>query len=379
MRRRAVVPILVILAGLTALSAPAFPALARYGALPRKADGPVTVLLAGVDVHYDETAAVWPYPATPEDYSQRTDTIMLAQFRPDGTANLLSIPRDTWVNLPGSGWGKINGANVKGGPDLLVEAVQDLTGVRVDAYTLLSLNALRALTDAAGGVTLDVPQRMKYDDNAGHLHIDLQPGRQHLSGQQAEGFLRFRHDGLGDIGRVARQQSYLTALVGRSKSPLNWWRLPAMVGAIHQNTKSDLTRTEVGALLGAALSGLKVNMHTVPGTFGGGGTWLPDRAALHTLIHEQFRDPNDPRALTVAVVNTAAPDGSARRLKAHLEELGYQDVRIAEEARAAASTTVSGKAAATVLRDVGHGQVTQQGGIPGADVTVRLGSDTPAN
>ncbi|GAA5512956.1 polyisoprenyl-teichoic acid--peptidoglycan teichoic acid transferase TagU [Deinococcus carri] len=378
--RRAVLLILVVLAGLVALLAPAFPALTRYGALPHKADGPVTVLLAGVDVDYDDKSGMWPWPAKPEQYDQRTDTIVLAQVRPDGTANLLSIPRDTWVNLPGWGWSKINAANPHGGPELLVRSVEDLTGIRVDAYSLLSLNALRALTEAAGGVTLDVPQRMKYDDNAGKLHIDLQPGRQHLSGQQAEGFLRFRHDGMGDIGRVARQQTYLTALVGQIKSPLNWWRLPAMVGALDQNTKSNLTRQEVGALLGAALGGVKVNMHTVPGSFGGGGTWLPDRAALRALVAENFRDPNDPRALTVAVVNLAAPDGSARRLRTRLEELGYQDVRIAEEPRTdGVPTTVSGAAAASVLRDVGHGEVTRQGGVPGADVTVRLGSDTPAN
>ena len=376
--RRAVLLVLVILAGLVAFAAPAFPALTRYGALPHKADGPVNILLAGVTPNYP-ASPVWPYPAAPEDYTGLTDTIVLAQFRPDGTVNLLSIPRDTWVNIPGWGFGKINGANPHGGPQMLVNAVESLTGVPVDGYALLSLHAVRSLTDAAGGVTLDVPKRMKYDDNAGRLHIDLQPGRQHLNGQQAEGFLRFRHDGLGDIGRVARQQTYLTALVGQIKNPLNWWRLPGMVSALHQNTKSNLTREEVGALLGAALSGLKVNMHTVPGNFGGGGTWIPDRVALQALMREHFRDPNDPRTLTVAVVNKAAPDGSARRLKARLEELGYQDVRIAYETRSDAPTTITGTDAAAVLRDVGHGQVAQMDGVPGADVTVRLGNDTPAN
>ncbi|WP_034384039.1 LCP family protein [Deinococcus sp. YIM 77859] len=376
--RRAVLLVLILLAGLVALAAPAFPALTRYGTLPRKADGPLNILLAGVDVNYDASAAVWPYPALPEDYSQRTDTIVLAQVRPDGTANLLSIPRDTWVNIPGWGWSKINAANPHGGPELLVEAVEDLTGLPVDAYALLSLNAVRALTDAAGGVTLDVPARMKYDDNAGHLHIDLYPGRQRLNGQQAEGFLRFRHDGLGDIGRVERQQAYLTALLQQVKHPLNVWRLPQMAAAIDHNTKTNLTRQEVGALLGALLSGLKVNTYTVPGSFGGGGTWLPDRAALAGLIQQHFLDPQDPRTLRVAVVNVGAPDGSARRLQEKLEGLGYQHVVISNGPRAATTTTVSGQAAAAVLRDVGHGQLSQEASLPGADVTVRLGPDTPA-
>jgi LCP family protein required for cell wall assembly len=377
--RRAVLVLLIVLAGLVALAAPAFPALARYGALPRQANGPVTVLLAGVTPDYDNTAPVWPYPAKAEDYTGLTDTIVLAQVRPDGTANLLSIPRDTWANIPGWGFGKINGANVHGGPEMLVAAVQNLTGVRVDAYVLLSLNALRSMTKAAGGVTLDVPQRMLYRDVAGGLNIDLQPGRQRLSAEQAEGFLRFRKDGMGDIGRVARQQLFLSALTGRVKNPLNWWRLPGMVGALDRNTKSDLTRAEVGALLGAALSGPKVNMYTVPGDFGGGGTWVPDRAALAGLVAGQFRDPNDPRALKVAVLNAGAPGGSARRLRERLVGLGYQNVWVDNAPGAAAATTVSGAAAASVLRDVGYGQVTAAASLPGADVTVRLGSDTPAN
>lgn len=375
--RRAALVLLTVLAGLVALAAPAFPALSRYGALPRTADGPVNVLLAGVDVAYDDAAPVWPYPPKPEAYDQRTDTLMLAQVRPDGAVKLLSIPRDTWVNIPGHGWSKINAANTQGGPELLVRTVQELTGVRVDGHVLLSLGALRALTEAAGGVTLDVPERMKYDDNAGGLHIDLQPGRQHLSGEQVEGFLRFRHDGLGDIGRVARQQAFLTALTNRLKNPLHWWRLPGMVGALHQNARSDLTREEVGALLGAALRGPRLSTYTVPGDFGG-PTWVPDRAALAALIAEQFRDPNDPRRLRVAVLNVGAPDGSARQLRDQLMGLGYQNVWIADAPRADVGTTVSGPAAEQVLRDVGHGQLSQDAGAPGADVTVRLGTDTPA-
>lgn len=245
--RRPLVITLLVLAGLLALVSPAIPALLRYGTLPRKADRPLNVVLAGMDVDYDWTASTWPYPPKPLDFTTRTDTLMLAQVHPDGKVNLLSIPRDTWVNIPGYGWGKINGANVHGGADMLMNTVQQFTGVPVDGYVFMSLSAVRDLTNAAGGVTVDVPTRMKYDDNAGHLHIDLQPGRQHLNGEQAEGFLRFRHDSLSDIGRVGRQQMFMTALLGRVKNPLNAWRLPAMVGAMNRNTKSNLTRAQVGA------------------------------------------------------------------------------------------------------------------------------------
>lgn len=369
---------LVVLAGLVALSAPAWPAAARYGALPRTPERPITLLLAGVTPNYDEAAPVWPYPAKPEDYTGLTDTIVLAQLRPDGSAKLLSIPRDTWMNVPGYGWGKINGANPHGGPDMLVGAVQSLTGVKPDAYVFLSLYAVRALTDAAGGVTLDVPQRMKYDDNAGHLHVDLQPGRQRLNGVQAEGFLRFRKDNLGDIGRVARQQLFLSALMGQVKNPLNVWRLPMMVGAVDRNMKTNLTREQVAGILGAALKGPKVQMHTVPGDFGARGSWVPDRAALGALVAQHFRDPNDPHSLRVGVVNVDAPDGSAARTKARLEADGYANVQIVSEPRGPARTTISGAQAQRLQGELGFGQVTAEPAAPGTDVTIRLGNDTPA-
>ncbi|MBB5378253.1 LCP family protein required for cell wall assembly [Deinococcus metalli] len=380
MRARVVVG--VVLAAVVAVAAPAAPFLARYGAWPQRPDRPVTVLLAGVAPRYDDTAPVWPWPAKPEDYSGNTDTILLAQARPDGQVNLLSIPRDSWMNIPGWGYGKINGANPHGGPDMLIAAVQKLTGVHVDGYAFVSLYALRALTDAAGGITLDVPSRMKYDDNAGHLHIDLQPGPQHLNGVQAEGFLRFRHDNLGDIGRVARQQLFLKALAGQVKRPWNWWRVPLMLSAVDRNTKSGLDKQTMGALLGAAAGGMKLQTSTVPGTFGYQGAasvWNVDQAALDALVAKSFRDPNDPRFLNVAVVNVDAPDGSARRLKTRLEELGYRNVSIANGPRGPAATTISGTLAGRVQRDVGHGSVAATAGVPGADVTVRLGSDTPAN
>nr|WP_217609666.1 LCP family protein [Deinococcus sp. GbtcB9] len=379
--RTPVVVGLVVLAGVGAVLSPAAPFLARYGTLPRKADGPVNLVLAGVDVEYNDRVKVWPYPPVADPYVGRTDTIMLAQAWPDGRVNLLSIPRDSWVNVPESGWGKINGANRSGGPEGLMRAVQDLTGLPVDGYALLSLNAVPALTDAAGGVTVDVGQAMKYDDNAGNLHIDLKPGRQRLNGEQMVGFLRFRHDNLGDIGRIARQQQFVAALGAQVRNPLNVWRLPLMVAAIDRNMKSNLTRSQVAALMGAGLSGVKIGTHQVPGNFGYRGAasvWEVDRAALGTLIAKHFRDPNDPRSLGVAVVNTDAPDGSARRLKERLEGLGYANVWIVNETRGPAKTTASGEAAARVLRDVGFGTVSDQPLASGADVTVRLGSDTPA-
>ncbi|WP_291425946.1 LCP family protein [Deinococcus sp.] len=381
--------ILLALAGLTALLSPAVPALLRYGTLPHKAQGPINLVLAGMDVDYDWKAPVWPYPAKPLDFKTRTDTLMLAQIRPDGQINLLSIPRDTWVDIDGYGWGKINSANKhaaeaspddpEAGPRALMTSVQKLTGVPVDGYLFLSLSAVRDLTNAAGGVRVDVPQRMKYDDNAGHLHIDLHPGPQNLSGEQAEGFLRFRHDGMSDIGRVGRQQAFISALSNKLRSPLNWWRLPGAAGAINRNTRSGLTRTQVGELLGAVLSGPKINALTLPGRFGQGGTWVVDRPVLGQLVQQHFRDPSDPRNQTISVVNLAAPAGSATRLKSRLEASGYASVQIAEEPRHETATTISGTGANRVRQTLGFGSVSNEAPTTGAEITIRLGNDTPPN
>lgn len=385
--RRVLALLLIVLAGLVALLSPAFPALLRYGAWPQTGSKPLNVIVAGIDVDYDWSAATWPYPARPLDFTYRTDTLLLAQVRPDGTVKLLSIPRDSWVPIVGwrgSSLGKVNSANMHGGPEMVKKTVQGLTGIQPDGYVFLTLNALRAVIEAAGGVTVDVPKRMKYDDNAGNLHIDLQPGVQHLNGEQAEDFLRFRHDDLGDIGRVARQQAFLASLSQRLRSPVNAWRLPRVVAALHANTKSDLTRDQMGELLGAVLKGPKINSYTVPGDFGWAGStsiWAVDQGQLGSLLTEQFRDPSDPHGLRVLILNADAPNGSARALKARLEALGYRNVSTANDLRPTPTTTVEGGTPAareTVLRDIGHGAAAPSAPAGGSDLTVRLGRDTPA-
>ena len=377
--RRAPLVLALVLAGLMAYLAPALPALARFGALPRAPERPVTVLLAGVTPKY-----AGYHTRAPEDYGGLTDTLMVAQFRPgEDVLRLLNIPRDTWLNVPGWGWGKINGANVHGGPQLLVGAVEQVTGLRLDGYALVNLQALRDVVDAAGGVTLTVPEVMRYSDTAAGLNIDLKPGRQRLTGEQAEGFMRFRHDGLGDIGRVGRQQAFMAALSGRLASPLGVLRLPAVLGAAERNTRSSLTREDAAHLFYALLQRPKLSTTLLPGSFGAGGTWTPDRAAMQRLAQGDFAS-GDPRDLSVALVNVDAPDGSARRLKARLEGLGYRNVWIAPGARHAATTVIhaSGPAGAAreLQRDVGFGRVLtgDDAEVSGADLTVRLGSDTPA-
>lgn len=382
---------LLLLVSLVLLLAPAAPAMWRYGGLPLPAKRPINVLLAGVTPVYPP-GPVWPYPAAPEDFSGLTDTIVLLQVQPDGKAHTLSIPRDSWVEIPGHGPSKINSSNARGGPELLVETVQNLTGLNIDGYALLSLSAARAITDAAGGVPILIDQDMKYDDDAGHLHIDLQRGLHTLNGEQMEGYLRFRKDGMGDIGRVARQQKFLTAFERHLNTPQHAWRWPMVVGALHANTKSNLERQHVGAIVAAALRGPTLQTHMVPGNFGDSGTWAVNRPELRKLVDAHFssmplqtefgptnpfnaRKSPDPH-MQILVLNAGAPAGSAGRVADNLRSLGFQNVEASNAERQQTHSTFQGLGAQQLQTAMGFGRV-QSGKPEAADLVIYLGRDLP--
>lgn len=373
-----VLVVLLVLAGLTAWLAPAVPTLTKYAALPTAPETTRTFLVAGVSPTY-----VGHHQAAPEDFTGLTDTIMMVQLRAnEPVVRLMSVPRDTWVDLPQRGMSKINAAS-NAGPQGLVSAVRNLTGVPIDGYVLLSLDALRDVTDAAGGVTVDVKEDMKYTDTAAKLYIDFRPGRQRLDGRQAEAYLRFRHDRLGDIGRVARQQEFIGALRRQLLSPLGLLRVPSVVAALGENVRTNLSREDVSEVLGALLRGPTVEPHLLPGHFGG-VVWVPEDDEIRALVRDKFSleaVAGDPRALKIAIVNVNAPAGSARRLQEKLQALGYANVTIGNGDGDRQRTTLlaSDKQAAERLRsDLGYGRIVLGGvGESDADLTVRLGADVP--
>ncbi|PYE48693.1 LytR family transcriptional attenuator [Deinococcus yavapaiensis KR-236] len=370
--------VLLVLAGLTAWSAPAVPTLTKYAALPKAPETTRTFLVAGVSPRY-----VGYHQAAPEDYTGLTDTIMLVQLRAnEPTIRMLNVPRDTWVELPERGMSKINAAS-NFGPDELVNAVRNLTGVSVDGYVLLSLNALREVTDAAGGVTVDVKEPMKYTDTAAKLYIDFQPGRQHLDGRQAEAYLRFRYDRLGDIGRVGRQQEFVGALQRQLLSPLGLLHVPNVVAALGSNVRTSLSREDVAEVFGALLRRPTLEPHLLPGHFGG-MVWIPEDDKIQTLVHDKFAleaVAGDPRALKIAIVNVSAPAGSARRLQEKLQGLGYVNVTIGNgdgDRNRTTLLTTDKKAAERLRDDLGYGRIVLGGvGEAGADLTIRLAADFP--
>jgi LCP family protein required for cell wall assembly len=147
----------------------------------------------------------------------RTDSIILVHV-PSGSGKpaLISLPRDSYVPIPGHGYNKINAAFSIGGPKLLVQTIEQVTGVRIDGYVEIGFGGFASVVDSVGGVDICVPRNMK-DAYAG---INLKAGCQTLDGANALGYVRARYsDPLGDIGRVARQRQFLSAIMHKALSP----------------------------------------------------------------------------------------------------------------------------------------------------------------
>src|SRR5574344_1496013 len=148
----------------------------------------------------------------------RTDTMILLNIDPrTKSVNAISVPRDSKVYLPGEyGIQKINAAHALGGVDLTKQTVEQTLGIKIDRYVVVSDQAVENLVNTLGGVPVYVEKNMFYDDYSGHLHVHLRKGNDVLDGKNAVGYLRFRHDGLGDIGRTQRQQWFLKSLLSKT-------------------------------------------------------------------------------------------------------------------------------------------------------------------
>jgi LCP family protein required for cell wall assembly len=176
-----------------------------------------TFLVVGSDSRADLTAADRKRLGTGSAAGQRTDTIMLLHVPAgSGPTVLISVPRDSYVPIPGHGHNKINAAYAFGGAPLLVRTLEQATGVRIDEYVETGLGGFANIVDALGGVRLCPKFKMKDHD----AHINLKKGCQQMDGKTALGYARARHsDPRGDLGRVERQRETLAAIASKTLSP----------------------------------------------------------------------------------------------------------------------------------------------------------------
>lgn len=245
----------------------------------------ITVLLLGTDSRPGETVG-------------RTDSIIVAHVSTaENRLSLLSIPRDTRVNIPKHGMNKINAANVYGGPTLTARVVSDLIGMPVQYYALTNWEGFKDMVDTLGGITIDVEKRMSYYDRSDgpEYIIDLQPGVQRLDGRKALQYVRYRKDALGDISRTERQLKFLTALAHEIMQPGTIIKLPKLIPQVNNCLDTNLASRQLTALAWTAkkLDQLATITQTLPGCFseqGGISYWTVDLRQAHQVARALFED-----------------------------------------------------------------------------------------
>ena len=192
-----------------------------------------------------------------------TDVIALVRVE-GGVTRVTQIPRDSYLETERWGPIKVNALYSLGGEEEVKRELSSRMGTTIHHHMIVNLASLRQMADMLGGIEVDVPKRMYYVDNSQGLMIDLQPGRQILKGRDLEGFLRFRHDEAGDIGRLERQQLALQALFHKLGRPESLVRLPSLLMASGKQIRTDLGPMELGGLV-TAMGSTRLETHRMEG------------------------------------------------------------------------------------------------------------------
>jgi len=359
-----------------------------------RVERPVNLLVMGID----------EVPNAPADstarFSGRTDTLLLVRVNPDEQkTSILSVPRDTRVEIPDIGINKINHANVVGGPELVARTIaHNLGPIAIDRYVRINTGAFRELVDLVGGRDVFVPKRMVYQDRTQGLTINLQPGWQTLNGDQAEQFARFRQDAQGDIGRVQRQQMLLKALRQRLTSPTVIPQLPQAIRIVQRHVDTNLTLEEMLALANFVLTlePDQLQMVMLPGHFSNGdyraSYWIPDLQASAKVMDEFFQsssvtllshqESTSVRRLRIAVQNASGHPDIGRTVANHLRDQGFQNVYVTQNwpdplHRTEVIAQRGDLDSADILTSVlGVGRVVSEStGDLQSDLTIRVGED----
>lgn len=263
-----------------------------------------------------------------------SDTIMVAAIDVNNkTVQAVSIPRDTRAEIPGHGVQKINAANVFGGPELAMQTVEGVIGLPVEYYIKTDIAGLKNIVDLIGGVGIEIEKNMRYRDRRGGLYINLRKGYRHLDGDKALQYVRFRHDAMGDISRIQRQQKFLRALARHMLMPENWGRLPQVMNEVYTKgyIETNLNLKDLRQLVALArdVPPDQMVMETIPGeprTIGGISYWVIDPVKSAEIVQRllEFRQSASEPTAKVEVLNGSGIYGVAKEVADQLERCGYR-------------------------------------------------------
>lgn len=341
------------------------------------------VLVAGTDQEYKSDKYGYAVKIK-NSFKGRTDTIILAKFDPvHKQIAAINIPRDTRIFINGHRPEKINAINVIGGPMLLKKVLEDMLEIQIDHYVFVDTKGVEKVIDQAGGIEVDVPKKMVYKDMTDGLNINLMPGRKNLNGKEVVGFLRFRQDSLGDIGRIQRQQIFLRAIKEKLASPSIIPQLPQLTSTSLESVLTDMNVSDIIKLANFVKS-TPSEAHiltTLPGEFSmpetetkvvyeevpvqgssssssgeAGGDeepvetemkpkvitvtapfvsyWLPNESEITKVVQRMFKDQDldesfEAKDIKVAIQDTTKDKVACKKLTTLLRKKGFQIVDIA--------------------------------------------------
>ena len=298
--------------------------------------GPVNILVAGIDTRGGLTRQQELRLHVGSAISSNSDTLMLVHIPANHqSVQVVSLPRDSWVNIPGHGMSKINAAYGFGGPQLMVQTVEQATGLTINDYVEVDFLGFVKVIDALGGVNICVP--FAVDDSYSGLHLSA--GRHHVDGITALEFARDRHSfAASDLARISDQQQLLSSLfaeatqTGVLADPIRLQRVPVL--GDRARSRSTRASTWSGWPTNCAACGLAdVTFTTVPlatanyVTPTGAGRGALGRQGGERAVHlaqERHRDRRPRTASTAGRRRSQASDqpgaGVGRRLQRHADQ-----------------------------------------------------------
>lgn len=328
---------------------------------------------------------------------QRGDVIMLVKLdQSTGVTQLLSIPRDLWVDIPGHGMGKINAAYAYGGPSLMVQTIRENLGIGVNHYVEVGFVGFIAMVDELGGIEMTFPHPAR-DVSSG---LNVEAGTQTVDGYTALAYARSRkyqelQNGewqsvnATDLGRTQRQQEVVRLILSELKSPGSIAEAGQIAGSLaqHMTVDATLARSSVGGLawdFRGLLTG-SIEGQTLPvygDTIGNASVVIADEPEASETISAFLAGTTvastDP--IRIQVLNGNGISGAAGRMSTTLEEAGFAIAGVGDaETKDYSTTTVmvpaGSDAGVRIVEQLGFG-VVQVGTVDnGYDAVVIVGAD----